>query len=113
MAPKSQAAKDRRSSKKKKGGKAGCQGNFHGQRAEFIDEKYPGFLGVKGTARSLQLKYWNQTFADYWAKFQWNLPLDMDPDPSFPPPPEETEEILAQKKLIIKVTQAVSGSTRV
>ncbi len=111
MAPKSKAAKDRRSNKKaKKGGKAGCQGNFHGMREQFIIEKFPAYLGVKGTARSLQNKFWNGFFGEWFDRCQWNLPLDQDPDPSFPPPPEETPEILAQKAQIIKLTKAVSSS---
>ncbi len=94
----------------KKGGKAGCQGNFHGQRADLIDEWYPEFLLTKGGPRRTQAKFWKAFFGAWWARFQWNLPLDRDPDPTFPPPPPETEEILAQKSLIIKLTQAVSDS---
>lgn len=107
----SNAARNRHNEKaQKKGGKAGCQGNFHGKRAETIDEYFPEFLLTKGGSRKIQAKFWKAFFAAWWARFQWNLPLDRDPDPLFPPPPVETEEILAQKSLIIKVTQAVSNS---
>ncbi len=105
----SNAARDRHNEKTgKKGGKAGCQGNFHGQRAEVIDEYYPEFLQTKGRGRKIQAQFWAAFFGAWWKTFQWNLPLDRDPDPSFPPPPEETEEILAQKTLIIKLTEDVS-----
>ena len=107
----SNAARRRRKEKRpKKGGKAGCQGNFHGQRAELIEQFYPQFALIKGAPRKLQNKFWDDFFEAYWAKFQWNLPLDRDPDPSFPPPPQETEEIVEQKRLIIKTTQEVSLS---
>ncbi len=105
----SNATKDRRQSKKaKKGGKAGCQGNFHGQRAAFIAEYFPDFVKVRGKARAIQNKFWKKCWDAYWARFPWNVPLDRDPDASdFPPPPEETAEILEQKKLIIRLTQNV------
>ncbi|TFK81530.1 hypothetical protein K466DRAFT_604430 [Polyporus arcularius HHB13444] len=103
----SHAARNRHNEKtEKKGGKAGCQGNFHGMRAETIDQWFPEYLLTKGGARKIQAKFWDAFFAAWFKEFQWNLPLDRDPDPTFPPPPEETEEILAQKNEIIKLTKA-------
>ena len=103
----SNAARQRRKEKRaKKGGKAGCPGNFHGERADFIDANFPQYLLVKGS-RKAEGEYWRQLFQSYWAKFQWNLPFDRDPDPAFPPPPTEMEEVLEQKTLVIQQTQDV------
>lgn len=109
MAKTSAAARERRKAKRRqKGGKAGCQGHFHGERASFIDENFEAYLDAKNAPRqAAETDFWVAFFARWWARFQWNLPLDCDPDPSFPPPPAETPEILKQKAEIIKITQKV------
>lgn len=108
----SQPTRDRRKKtrqKAKKGGKAGNQGNFHGERLAFMDEHFQGYRDVKGKGKIIMGEYWTALFPAYWAKFPWYLPLDKDPDqlPLFPAP-EASEETTAEKGRVIKKTEAVS-----
>ena len=119
MARTSDAAKARRKAKRApKGGKAGNQGHFHGQRAEVIHDALPEFLTLKGQPRQVHKAFWLCFFAKFWAIFHWTLGPHEDPPPRDPeadatggsraPSPEiEDEELLHQKALIIELTQKV------
>ncbi|KAK7016262.1 hypothetical protein R3P38DRAFT_3203083 [Favolaschia claudopus] len=58
--------------------KRGNQGDFHGQRKEYLLAMLPGYIEASdnGTTR----KYWKETFfPGYWAKFPWELRRDEEP----------------------------------
>lgn len=85
--------------------KRGQASNFKGARFEFLTSKIPEYIAASQKKSGKEAKteglaaFWPQLFAEYWALFPWNLPLDQDPNPSAAPAPEpqtveEAEEAL-------------------
>ena len=126
MARSSEATKARRKAKKALNAlkaletdtprKPGNPGDFHGRRAEFINEFIEEFLGLRGKERHFHATFWAAFFAKYWAKFHWSIPLTEEvplPDPEAdatlraPSPEFEDEDLIRMKGEIIQETQAV------
>ncbi len=103
----------RRQGKSTKGGiskcKRGKQPTFKGARADFLADHIDGLRDCKGGARNGHAHFWHRFFSLYWAKFNWQLPLDRDPKPDdvWKADKECTAEELEMKGKIIKKTQQV------
>ena len=115
MGRSSAAAKARRKSKLGEGGasngKRGNKGHFHGSRAAFIAEYFPEFVVAKAAGRGAQKKFWDAFYGAWWQQFHWKLPLNQEPGeettPTLPQPEDETEEELAEKSVVVDLTQKV------
>ena len=94
--------------RKHKGGKRGNPGVFQGARLEFLTAQYPDYHATRGKGRKVSNKYWLALFALYWTQFPWYLPIDKEPSSldEFQEP-EENDDTLAAKKVIIEKTQQV------
>lgn len=62
----------------------------------------------QSTGLKVHADFWRDFFDAYFDQFQWNLPYDRDPDPSFPPPPDETPEVMKEKEQTIEAIKEVS-----
>lgn len=106
--------KNRKERRKKtlKGGKAGNQGIFHGARDALLWKHFPALLDLKGKPQTDADAFWRTLYAEYWSLFPWRLPLDKEPDAEgdWSEPSEMSEEMQAEKAMIIKRTQTVSNS---
>jgi hypothetical protein len=70
--------------------KRGNQGDFHGKRLEYLEGKLDEFR--EHSADKTTREWWPTLWADYWARFNWRLPLSEDPlDPPKPPNPPKLE----------------------
>ncbi|KAH9899381.1 hypothetical protein C8Q73DRAFT_663108 [Cubamyces lactineus] len=99
--------------RKHKGGKRGNPGVFQGARLEFLTAQYPDYHATRGKGRKVSNKYWLALFALYWTQFPWYLPIDKEPNSldEFQEP-EENDDTLAAKKVIIEKTQQVCEGIR-
>ncbi|KAJ7430393.1 hypothetical protein B0H11DRAFT_2263571, partial [Mycena galericulata] len=85
MPPKGSAtasSTDATSKKVKK--KPGNKGDFSGQREKFLLEKLDDYMDY--SKRGKTREWWPILFNEYWAKFDWRLGLDVEPDANPTPP---------------------------
>jgi hypothetical protein len=83
--------------------KRGQPTDFKGQRLDFLTSRIPDYVEAvkkKGTSEGKTKglsTFWASFFDDYWKRFPWELPFDVDPDPNAPPlpPPQTAEEAFA------------------
>ncbi len=105
--------RDRRNARRQgpapEAGKRGAKSTFKGMRMELIEEYIDDFVGCKGGPRDGYAIFWHRFFALYWAKFNWQLPLDREPHPDdvWKTDKECTPEELKQKEEVIDKTQKV------
>ena len=100
----------RRALKDEPAKKRGVKSKFVGERHEFIQANMEALrVARQARKRPLQDAFWERFFADYWAKFNWQLPLDKDPQPDdvWKSDSELSEEELALKSQVVAKTVQV------
>ena len=91
-----------------KGGKRGNKGNFHGTRLVFLNDKLPDYLTYVPAGRFEP--FWTKFFPEYWKRFPWWLPKNVEPtEENMVFDEEETDAVLVKKEKVIKSTKNVSN----
>ncbi len=106
----SNAVRSRRKDRRpRKGGKPGQQPTFTGQRGDYVADNLEGFRSIKGAHRLEQAEFWSRYSAGYWARFNWQLPLNRDPsaDDVWKADKELTVEEQAEKEKVVKLIEKV------
>lgn len=83
----------------------GNKGNFRGSRLTFLEARIQKYILAVNSG--LHKHFWNDLFADYWATFPWNLPLNVEPTEGMTPEEPKTEEEQKQKADILQRTTKV------
>jgi hypothetical protein len=82
--------------------KRGNQGDFHGKRLEYLEGKLAEYR--EHAADKTTRDWWPTIWAEYWAEFNWRLPLSEDP-PELELEPDATPEpeVLSEEDRVAKV----------
>ncbi len=91
--------------------KPGAKSTFTGQRMDLMLDHMDGLALLHGAAQKEHNKFWRNFFALYWNKFNWQLPLDREPQPGdvWKSDKELTEEENLRKKIVVTKTQRVTS----